>query len=954
MTPFLKKVADHIFDNHKEQLQELSVVVPNRRAALFLGKYLSQKTDVPIWSPKFYSIEDFVFEHSGFQLMPMVDLIFELYEVHLKIEGSKHQSFDRFNGWGQLLLKDFNEIDLYMKDADSLFQYLSAAKTISKWSLDPDDLTNLERDYLKFYASLGDYYKELVARLESKNMAYQGMAYRKLAEQIGHADLDGKPMIFAGFNALTPAEEIIFDFYKERAQATILWDIDEYYFDNPKQEAGAFLRKQLAKTNRSEISWITKELKEGRKKINISGVSGDVNIAKMAGNILNQLAEDSTLSGAEVGDNTAVVMANESLIVPLLYSLPDTISTYNVTMSYPSKLSRVYELVNNIFDLFLRHVSEDGQAEKNPAFYHKQLEVVLLHPLIVQHFHVLKSDNLGSVIIKTIRENNISFISQQKFPSQFDLDEAGEAYGFLKLFAQKIGSPQDILSFIDNILQELFDQLGDSNEAKMDREFLFHYLTLLRRLQDLLSDHPYIKHLTTLKNLFISLASAQGIPFVGEPLMGVQIMGMLETRALDFENLILLSVNEGMLPKSHVYQSFILPDIKRELGLPLPVDNDSVFAYHFYRLLQGASNIHILYNTQNDSMGQGELSRYVQQIEWELKEVNPKVEISHKLYHTPLLSENFDRKIQFPKDDYALNRLKRIAEGSGFSPSTLNNYLACSLKFYFQRILGMYTEEEVEETLAANTQGTVIHGVLEDFYLRKKGRLLSESFLNDITKEYKAELEKRFRKEFKKGDIDHGQNLLFRKVAERFVEHFISNERKMLKDGIPCTILDLELDLKRSINIEHQGVDMQINFRGNADRIDRLGDTVRVIDYKTGKVDDSDVKLFKGKQSMWDSMFLGKKPKAFQLMMYAWMYKPQVEDQHHLQAGISGLKYHSKYFPLAIDAKDDTHITGSHLSNFETDLTGLMIRLFDKEEAFVQCEDDVACKYCDYKFICGR
>jgi CRISPR/Cas system-associated exonuclease Cas4 (RecB family) len=954
MEAFLKKVANHIFDNHRAHLNELLVVVPNRRAALFLGKYLSQRTDVPIWSPQFYSIEDFVFKQSGYQLVPMVDLLFELYEVHIKIEGSKHQSFDRFNGWGQLLLKDFNELDLYMKDADALFQYLSAAKTLSKWSLDPDDLTQMERDYLQFYASLGNYYKELRARLQAKGRAYQGMAYRKLASEIDAHDLDGKPIIFAGFNALTPAEEVVFDFYEKRGQATILWDIDSYYFDDKKQEAGSFLRKQLAKTDRADISWISNELKEGKKTIHISGVSGDANIAKMAGNILDEMATAAANKGERLDDKTAVVMANEALIVPLLYSLPDSVSPFNVTMSYPAKLSRVYELVNNIFDLFQHHISLEGNAADKPAFYHKQLEAILLHPLIIQHLHKLNSDDLSSQIIKTIRENNISFVSQEKFPTQFGLDEKNKGYDFLKLFSQKISSPMVFLAFVNDLLQQIFDALGKSEEEKMDQEFLFHFLAMISRLQDLMSEHPHIKQLTTLKNLFISLASAQGIPFKGEPLMGVQIMGMLETRTLDFENLILLSVNEGMLPKSHVYQSFILPDIKRELGLPLPVDNDSVFAYHFYRLLQGAKNIHILYNTQNDSMGQGELSRYVQQIEWELKEVNPNVTLSHKLFHTPLTSEEFDNTIRFPKDEYAISKLKRIAEGAGFSPSTLNNYLGCSLKFYFQRILGMYTEDEVEETLAANTQGTVIHGVLEDFYLKKKGLTLNESFLDDIKKEYKLELEKRFQLEFKKGDINHGQNLLLRKVAERFVEFFIDKERKLVKEGVPCTIIDLELDLKRSISIDFEGDKLQVNFRGNADRIDRLGDTIRVIDYKTGGVKDADVKLFKSKNSLWDDMFLGKKPKAFQLMMYAWMYQPQMEAKYNLQAGITGLKYHAKYFPLAIADKEDTIITDNHLDNFEEDLAGLMDRLFDKEEYFEQCEDENACKFCDYKFICGR
>ncbi|MCK5840314.1 MAG: hypothetical protein KAG99_10725, partial [Bacteroidales bacterium] len=595
MEAFLKKVADHIFDNHRDHLNEVYVVVPNRRAALFLGKHLSAKTDVPIWSPQFYSIEDFVFKLSGYQLIPLVDLLFELYAVHRKIEGSKSQSFDRFNAWGQLLLKDFNELDLYLKDADYLFRYLSEAKTLSKWSLNPDDLTQMERDYLRFYASLGDYYKQLTRSLESKKLAYQGMAYRKVVEGLNDLKGEDNPIIFAGFNALTPAEELLFDFFEKHGQATVLWDIDSYYFEDIKHEAGFFLRKQLKDVDKKKISWLSNELSTGAKSINIYGVSGDVSIAKMAGNILADMADDKASRGGQLSDDTAVVLANEALIVPMLYSLPDNIDTFNITMSYPSKLSRVYELISNILDLYMQHISIEGKVAKSPSFYHKQLESILLHPLIKQYLHIVSKGNTAEEIVKIIRKNNISFVAQKNFPAQFDIKDDQAAIAFLELFAKKISKPLDLVILVRDLLQILFDKT-DAKENQLDREFLFHYLSLMHRMEDLLTVHPYINLISTLKKLFISLASAQGIPFIGEPLMGVQIMGMLETRTLDFENLILLSANEGMLPKSHVYQSFILPDIKRELGLPLPVDNDSVFAYHFYRLLQGAKNIHILYN----------------------------------------------------------------------------------------------------------------------------------------------------------------------------------------------------------------------------------------------------------------------------------------------------------------------------------------------------------------------
>ncbi len=953
MKAFLEKVADHIYDNHKNHLQDLSVVVPNRRAALFLGKYLSSKTDKPIWSPQFYSIEDFVFKLSGFQLVPLIDLLFELYSVHIEIEGAKKHSFDRFNGWGQLLLKDFNDIDLYLKDADEVFRYLSEAKAISLWHLDPNRITKMEREYLSFYSSLGIYYKKLNERLSKKNLAYQGMAYRYVAENLTQLSKGDKPIIFAGFNALSPSEKSIFNFFEKNENTKILWDIDKYYFEDPKQEAGAFLRTQLQSIDKKKISWIDNSMQTEAKEVNIYGLSGDVSMAKMAGNILQSLALEKKTKGEKLSDETAVVLANEQLIVPMLYSLPDEIETFNVTMSYPSRLSRVYELVIHIFDLFSQHISIEAKPVTNPRFYHRQLETFLIHPLVQQYILSASSNNSAQTIIDETRKNNISFIIQKEFPLNFDLKQNDRSIPFLSLLSQNIAQATDLLDIIQNILQELFQSSIKGKLSDVDQDILFYYKNLISRMKDLLVEYPYVNQISTLKKLFISLASAQGVPFTGEPLSGVQIMGMLETRTLDFENLILLSANEGMLPKSHVYQSFILPDIKRELGLPLPVDNDSIFAYHFYRLMQRAKNIFILYNTQNDNMGQGELSRYVQQLSWEWQDKNPNVKWNHKLFHIPLSPDEYNTEIRFPKDKFAINRIKVISE-SGFSPSTLNTYKECSLKFYFQRVLEMYTEKEVEETIAANTQGTVIHGVLEAFYKPLVNKVITKDFLDNMAVEFPEKLKELFKKEFGKGDIDHGQNLLMHEVAKRFIEYFIESERRLIEQGEVCTFLVSEDELKRSLDIDLDGAKYRINIKGKADRIDRLGNTVRIIDYKTGNVKDNDVKLFSSGNDLWGSMFEGDKGKAFQLMLYAWLYKPNVDAAFNLETGISALKYRSKFMPLVFNKNNETNVDDEHMKRFEKDLKVLIEQIFDTTTDFTQCEDKKACVYCDYKFICGR
>ena len=938
MQAFLDKTADYIFKNYKDRLYDLSVILPNRRAALFLGKYLASKSDKPIFSPAFYSIEDFVFKLSGFQSLPLLDQLFELYAVHQQIEGADAHSFDRFNGWGQLLLKDFNDIDLYLKDAGYVFRYLSEAKAISLWKLDPSEMSNMERQYLAFYGRLGDYYRRFTKRLRDKNFACQGLAYRYVAENIASLDQSGKPVLFVGFNALSPSEQNIFDYYEEEGRAKILWDIDPYYFDDPQQEAGDFLRKQLQNKDPKSIDWISNNLSTDEKEVNVYGLSGDVSLAKMAGNILEDLSKE---KGKSPGDETAVVLANENLAIPLLYSLPQSVENVNITMSFPVRLSRVFELVMNTLDLFSLQSGSGEDTQK--GFYHKHFESMLMHPLIISFAEKHSCSGLFQEMLKAIKTENISFIKTD-FLNEYKPNGTGQNCELLELIMQEVS---DIPSLLQTLIR-LMDMIYEATESDIDREFLYFYLAQSRRLLDLLEQNPYINEVNTLRKLFISIANTGGVPFYGEPLRGLQIMGLLETRTLDFENLILLSANEGMMPKSHVYQSFILPDIKRELGLPMPGDNDSVFAYHFYRLLQRAKRIFILYNTQHDSMGRGELSRYVQQLEWEWQKKNPRIRWNHKMFHIPLSTEEYDTTIRFPKDDFALQRLEKIA-GKGFSPSTLNTYKQCRLKFYFQRILELYTEEEVEETMEANTLGTVIHDMLEYYYKSIRGELITGEFLEKLKAGYKTKLRDFFANTFKQGDIDHGFNRLLFEVAVRFVEYFINREEEMLRAGHKCRIIALEQELERELLVNLNDKSLNVKLKGKADRIDRLDAVLRVIDYKTGKVETADLKT----DPSMERMFGEKGDKAFQLMMYAWLYAPQKHDSEGFETGIIALKNHAAYFPLNF-AKNDYGITAERLQAFESRLKDLMEEVFDPASDFSQTENKKACEYCDYKFICAR
>ncbi len=942
MAAFLKQIADKLLASGSKELGNTLVIVPNRRAKVYILKYISESINSPIFTPEIISINDFIYNQLNMLEAEPMDILIQLYKVHQGIERNNSQSLDQFSSWADLLISDFNDIDLYMVPVDRLFSYLSDAKEIEKWDLDPEKLTEQEKNYLKFYKKLRLYYSELNKILIENNTAYQGMAFRLMAEKNSFDKMNYNKIYIAGFNAFTLAEEIIITKLKTDYSAEMIWDIDNYYFQNKSHEAGHFLRKHLKNEDLEKISFIENNWLEQEKNINIYGIDGNIAQVKYAAEILQKQLEENPDSQ----QNTALILANEDLLIPVINSIPEGIKKFNLTMSYPLRLHSGYDLIKTILNLYNDYKFEEGY-DGGLNIYHKTFISFLMHPYIQNYFE--NSDTDLKSIIKNINQQNIQRIDNN-YLDEFSStsDKALELVALIKSIKTDV---KTTVALVINIIELL-----DSTEDQIwEKAFFKHYIKVLNELNESLSEVAVIEKLNTIKRWIQNTVNHSPIPFIGEPLQGLQIMGMLETRTLDFKNIIILSVNEDVLPKTQVYQSFILFDIKKEFGMPLPSDNDAITAYHFYRLLQKTKNVNLLYNSSTGGMQSSEMSRYIKQIELEIPEQKSKVNISHTQVKFGFNSTENPEEIIIHKTDEIIAKLRTWASEKGFSPSSLNNYKRCSYLFYLQKVLGIKSTDEVEENMAYNTQGNIIHNSLEDYYLQYLGKELTYEEFDKTSERIFDIFNEKLATEYVNMNTKTGKNYLTTKILEQYLINFIKSEKAFLKKEKSIIILGAEEDLKKNFDIDIYGTKSNVKIKGSADRIDLLGRKVRLIDYKTGKVESSDVKITiskKGTGDKWPLMFEGDKEKAFQLMMYAWMYWDKKSPMHSLETSISGLKYHSSNFPLNIYG--ETEVNNEDISRFETDLKGLISNIFDKDIPFLQRENDSKCAFCDYKSICSR
>lgn len=941
MEAFLEKLSDHILKNYGHQLAQLSVVFPNKRAGLFLKQQLAEKITDTSWLPLIYTIDEAITGWTGINLADPLKLRFDLMEIHLDLNMESSPDMAEFAGWADQFILDFDEIDHHLVDAASLYDYLSEAKALELWHPDGSPLSPYEKDYLRFYRLLILYYNRLKNRLQQQMSAYRGMLVRQMAEDKTSDFIENiatEKVIFAGFNALTPAEQKVISLLTNKGIAEVIWDLDAYYFNENtygRHEAGHFARLFFKKSGQQSPNWVGNSLLESAKQLNIIGVPGHVSQAKaFANDFLQGLKTDPSLP-----DKSALVLADESLLTAAINSVPEQAGNFNLTMGLPFQYSPVYQIIVLLFNIQL-NAANSKQAHK--------VQTRLVLELLSHSVWNTLLDTQTSSQLKTERQKHINsgklFIPLKDFMP----DETDKNQSLQKLFSHLFRPWESDLQACFQSLQSLISYLADLLFKKPDSQaqiLLLNHLSaagrIINKLSQLLETKASLIDLPGLKKLFIQLSPAAHISLYGEPLEGLQVMGLLETRNLDFQHVYLLSANEGILPGDKSSQSLIPFDIRKQFGLPSHFEKQAIYAYHFFRLLQYASEISIYYNTEPDVLGGGEKSRYIMQIEHELSRLNPRLTINHSIFTFPLQTIHAAAHIQVEKDPSTMALLEQKA-ASGFSPTSLAAYVSCPLKFYLQELMGLRKAEELEESIGMDVLGTIVHNTLEELYLPFKQKVISRQHILDMKSKAADTLKGIFARETKSAETAFGKNRLIAEVADSFVQQFLNLELKQLEEH---TIEVIELERRFETFIETNNT--RVKLKGLADRIDRRDDMLHIIDYKTGKVDTRDLKC-----DTWEQLITNpKKTKALQLLIYSYLYLKNNPSAGNLriQSNIVSMRNLSDGLMHA-----DFPGESFTIEDAENVLLQLLDSIFDRSLPFAQTTSTDTCSYCEFKALCNR
>jgi len=918
MQSFLSKVSSEIQSKSKDSTK-LTYVLPSKRARLFLKTEIKDQLNKATILPKIISIEEFIQNLATLDQVDPIQLIFEFYSVYKKITPTKEiDSFEIFSKWSSQLLQDFNEIDSNLMDADKFLKYINESRKLENWNLE-ENQTDLTNKYLAFFSHIEEYYINLKSHLLKKNQGYQGMLYRKAFENIDYflSQQKDEHYIFAGFNALNIAEEKIIHDFLFRNRAEIYWDNDFFYAEN-NIAAGKYFekyKKEWPYYKTHQFKW-EKDLINTTKNIEIDAVPKNISQIKKVSTILQKLIKENKIQ------KTAVILGNEKLLPVLLNSLPKEIEHVNITMGYELQNIPLSALFDHIFNLHL-HKSKFKQIE---SYYYKDFTKIIQHPSIKLFWtdNILFKEKLKTLLYK----NKTIFISQTDINDLISSASKFEEI-FTLLFRPWDNDTNKVLERFISIIDLL-----NNNETLtiIDKEYLFRFHNIFQQLINLNRDYGFILNLNTLYQFYKQLLKTESLSFQGEPLKGLQIMGLLESRVLDFENVIITSVNEGFIPSGSTQNSFIPFDIKIEKGLPTSKEKDAIFSYHFFRLFHRAKNIYLLYNSETDDFGSGEQSRFITQLEIAKSTGNLDHIKVTKNTIIPKFNSNPITLKEIKKSDDILAGLHELAK-QGFSPSSLSSYIRNPLDFYKRKILGIKEFNKVEETVAANTFGTIIHDTLENLYQPFIGEFITINEIKNLKNKINIEVTKQFDKHYSLKAITTGKNYLSFEIAKQFVLNFLNFEISYLKENKKIKILALEEELALDVPIE--GLPYSVKIKGKVDRIDMVDGVIRIIDYKTGTVSNKQLQI-----KDWDLLTTDESySKSFQVLTYAYLYS-QLNVQNinsegtKMESGIISFKNLKSGFMKV----NSTLITQKTLDQYLIQLNNLILEIFDLEIPFMEKE----------------
>lgn len=909
MQTFLEETLSAIQKKYKD-LSSLTLILPSKRAGGFLKNYLRETATETNFAPKIISIEEFIEELSDLKIVDTTELLFKSYEVYLTTNAIKEkEDFEVYASWATTLLADFNEIDRYLIDPAPFFNYLNSIQDINHWYV-KDEKTPLIENYLRFWSSLHDFYKNLKSNLLLEKIGYQGMVYRKAAEDIEHycTTHGNQRHIFIGFNALNNAEQHIFQELLETGNTDVFWDADSHFYNDRDHSASLFLRKYTSdwKYYKSNNPHIIGSHFQEKKKFQFVEVQKSIGQAKFVGQLLSKLSENEI-------QKTAIVLADEKLLIPILHSLPENISSVNITMGISLK---TFPLTQFFEHLFKQHINSRS------SLYYKDVLSILNHPITS---YILPD---AQSIVEAIHSQNISHVSLEAL---YDLSDRSNKDVLSDLFGDWENSSKKALLLCVKIVKQLKEKLKESPVEIAALHQLYKVFTKINALND---SFLYLKSIKTIHSLFSELVSSTTLDFKGDAYRGLQIMGILETRVLDFENVIMTSVNEGVLPAGKSNASFITYDLKQQFGLPHFTEKDAIYTYHFYHLLHRSKNITLLYNNQSDGLNVGERSRFLLQLEVE-KHIN---HIIHKVVLSPNMDVEPFQLNSIDKTPAVMGRLREIAS-KGFSPSSLTTYIRNPLDFYFQKVLRINEFEEVEETVAANTLGTIVHDTLEAFYKPFEGVFLTSEILTQMKTQISREVSKQFQISFKEGSFDKGKNLLVFEVAKRYVSNFIDYELSEIKKGNQIRIVQIETNLEVVVPIPE--LEFPVKIGGKVDRVDEYNGQLRIIDYKTGKVEQGSLEIVDWKEITKDYKY----SKVMQVLAYALMIDKSIPIQK-AEAGIISFKNLNNGF-LKFATKDKpgsrtklAEVTPETLELYTVELKKLILEICNPSNPFIEKEID--------------
>ena len=959
MESFLKLVAADLYKHTEGNLAHTAVVFPNKRAGLFFNEYLAQESDSPIWSPAYVSISELFRSLSPWEVGDPVKLVCELYKIFRR-ETQSTETLDDFYFWGEMLISDFDDADKNRVDTDKLFSNLQDLRNIMDDYTFIDDeqeeairqffqnfsierRTALKERFISLWNVLGNIYKGFRESLVSQNIAYEGMMYRHVIE---HLDVDKLPYekyIFVGFNVLNKVEHTLFTQLKDAGKAVFYWDYDEFYMKENRQavthEAGEFIRRNLRDFPSPLSGELFKNLSKPKEVHYIASSTENAQARYLPQWIRNNLTTPEK--------ETAVVLCNEALLQPVLHSLPAEVKHVNITMGFPLSQTPVYSFLIALLELHTH-----GFNFKSGRYTFQSVVTLLKHP------YTRQLTGQAELLEKELTRNNRFY----PLPGELGKDE------FLTRLFTPLSGNLNLCIRLSETLQQVAGiyQANTSGTEDTDafnqlyRESLFKAYTTINRFRTLIEEDELTVQSETFRRLLVKVLSTTNIPFHGEPAIGMQVMGVLETRNLDFRHLVLLSVNEGQLPKSGGDSSFIPYNLRKAFGMTTIEHKIAVYAYYFYRLLQRAERITLIYNTSSDGLNRGEWSRFMLQflIEWPHPITRQFLEAGQSPQGTSSITvektPDVMRRMQSLFDVRANPKAK-------FSPSALNYYLDCPLKFYYRYVAGLSAPDEVSAEIDSATFGSIFHYAAEHIYkdLTTHGKVINKEALETLLRN-EVKLQDYVDTAFKKLFFNVPQNekpeyngvqLINSAVIARYLKQLLQNDLRYA----PFTFIASEMEVDEPIDIQTPKGVIKSRIGGIIDRMDSKDGTLRIVDYKTGGDADTPPHV--------ESLFIPDKKRSnyvFQTFLYAAI---MCRKQPTMKIAPALLYIHraatETYSPVIQmgeprKPKEAVEDFSKYEKEYRERLQGLLEEIFNPEKSFTQTEIIEKCTYCDFKALCKR